>query len=94
MRLLIAVVTLLAIVLPAPQAREVVLGDLGRRVDDYLTRLTRFGFSGAVLVAMDDQIVLKKGYGLANRATNQPYTVDLVSCIGSVTKQFTGAAVL
>ena len=68
--------------------------DAARRVDEYLTRLIPYGFSGAVLVAHDGKIVLKKGYGLANRAARRPYDADMVSCIGSVTKQFTGAAIV
>ena len=68
--------------------------DAARRVDEYLTRLIPYGFSGAVLVAHDGKIVLKKGYGLANRAARRPYNADMVSCIGSVTKQFTGAAIV
>ena len=68
--------------------------EASRRVDAYLTRLVPYGFSGAVLIAHDGKIVLKKGYGLANRAAKQPYDADMVSCIGSVTKQFTGAAIL
>lgn len=73
---------------------EVRQGDAAGRIDDYLTRLVPHGFSGAVLVAADGKIVLKRGYGLANRATGLPYTVDMVSCIGSVSKQFTGAAIM
>lgn len=73
---------------------EVRQGEAAMRIDDYLSRLVPHGFSGAVLVAADGQVVLKKAYGLANRATNLPYTVDMVSCIGSVTKQFTGAAIV
>jgi CubicO group peptidase (beta-lactamase class C family) len=65
-----------------------------RRVDDYLTRLVPHGLSGAVLVARNGQVVLKKGYGLANRATGLAYSADMPSCIGSVTKQFTGAAIV
>jgi CubicO group peptidase (beta-lactamase class C family) len=75
-------------------AGEIVRGEMAARVDQYLTRLVPHGFSGAVLVARDGQVVLEKGYGFANRETRQPYTVDLVSCIGSVTKQFTAAAIL
>lgn len=73
---------------------EVLQGDAARRIDDYLTRLVPHGFSGAVLVAADGNVVLKKAYGFANKAENQPYTVDMVSCIGSVSKQFTGAAIV
>jgi hypothetical protein len=36
-------------------------GDAARRGDDYLTRLVPYGFSGAVLIARDDVVILKKG---------------------------------
>lgn len=75
-------------------AGQAALTDAARRVDDYLTRLVPYGFSGAVLVASHGDVVLKKGYGLANRVTKQPYTADMVSSVGSITKQFTGAAIV
>ncbi len=78
----------------AQPARDVVAGEIGARVDRYLSRLVPYGYSGAVLVAKDGTVLLKKAYGLADRETNQPYTIDMVSCIGSVTKQFTAAAIL
>ena len=89
---------------PAPlRPNEIRQGAEALRVDEYLTRLVPHGFSGAVLIAMvpkggnwttDGRVVLKKAYGLANRETGLAYTVDMVSCIGSVTKQFTGAAIV
>src|SRR5687767_14332924 len=89
---------------PAPlRANEVRQGAEAVRVDEYLTRLVPHGFSGAVLIATepkggnwttDGRVVLKKAYGLANRETGLAYTVDMVSYIGSVTKQFTGAAIM
>ncbi len=94
MRIPLIAAVVFTLVAAPPQAREIVSGDIGKRVDEFLTRLVPLGFSGAVLIAKDDQIVLKKGYGFANRETKTPYTVDLASCIGSVTKQFTGAAIL
>jgi CubicO group peptidase (beta-lactamase class C family) len=78
----------------APPAAGSAEGGAARRVDDYLTRLVPYGFAGAVLVAKDGQVVLEKGYGLADREGKRPYTPDMVSCIGSVTKQFTGAAIV
>jgi CubicO group peptidase (beta-lactamase class C family) len=78
----------------ATSGAQVVRGEVAARVDTYLSRLVPYGFSGAVLVAKDGQVILEKGYGLANRETKQPYTADMVSCIGSVTKQFTAAAIL
>jgi CubicO group peptidase (beta-lactamase class C family) len=69
-------------------------GELGRRLDDYLNHAADWGFSGAVLVAKDNQIALAKGYGFANRQRKIAFTADTPSCIGSITKQFTAAAVL
>lgn len=77
---------------PAPPAAAV--GPLGVRVDEYVSRLVPFGFSGAVLVAQDGKVALEKGYGLANREKHVPYAADTVSTIGSITKMFTAAAIL
>ena len=76
---------------PAPAAGPAAAA---ARVDAYLSRLVPYGFSGAVLIAHGQDIVLKKGYGLADREQKRPYTPDLVASIGSVTKQFTAAAIL
>ncbi len=78
----------------AEPAGAVVRGEIGARLDQYLSRLVPYGYSGAVLVAKDGAVLLEKAYGLANRETGQPYAIDMASCIGSVTKQFTAAAIL
>jgi CubicO group peptidase (beta-lactamase class C family) len=75
-------------------AEGVVRGDLGRRLNQYLTRLSPFGFSGVVLVAKDNRVVLSKGYGLTDRERNLPMTAETVVPVGSITKQFTAAAIL
>lgn len=69
-------------------------GDLGQRLDQHLTRLANFGFSGSVLVAKGRQIIFHKAYGLADRARNIPVTTATVFDIASITKQFTAAALL
>jgi len=85
---------LAAVVAVSAWESDVVTGQVGARVDGYLTRLSAFGFSGAVLVARDGQVVLSKGYGMANRAKGIPYTSATVGDIGSITKQFTAAGIL
>lgn len=48
----------------------------------------------AVLVMKEGKVVFKKGYGLAHVELGVPLQPDMVFRIGSVTKQFTAAAVL
>jgi len=52
----------------------------------------RVGFS--VAIVKDGRVVLAKGYGLRSLAEPSPVSNDTVFAIGSVTKQFTCAAVL
>jgi len=73
---------------------EVVSGELAARVDDYMTRLEAHGFAGTVLVADRDGIRLAKGYGEADREAGIPVRTDTVFTVGSITKQFTAAAIL
>lgn len=51
-------------------------------------------FSGAVLVARDGEILLDKGYGLANREWLIPNDGDTEFRLGSITKQFTAVAIM
>lgn len=52
------------------------------------------GFAGAVLVARDGEILLDRGYGMANREWNTPNTGDTKFRLASVSKQFTAVAVM
>jgi CubicO group peptidase (beta-lactamase class C family) len=47
-----------------------------------------------VVVTKGDDVMLQKGYGYADAESKAPWTPDTVSCIGSITKQFTAAAIL
>ncbi|GJE17699.1 serine hydrolase [Methylobacterium marchantiae] len=51
-------------------------------------------FSGAVIVARDGIPIFRRAYGPANREWAIPNTPDTVFRIGSITKQFTAAAIL
>lgn len=51
-------------------------------------------FSGSVLVARDGEVLLDRGYGLANREWNIPNDGDTKFRLASVTKQFTAVAVM
>ena len=62
-------------------------------IDDFLAKLNQNGFSGSVLVS-DGKEVFNKCYGFADRKNNIRCNENTVFDIGSVTKQFTGAAIL
>lgn len=67
--------------------------------DEEATRRFRESLSAdssgvAVLVARDGKVVFQGGFGLADIANKTPVTTDTKFRIGSITKQFTAAAIL
>jgi len=67
---------------------------IGARIDRYLSAMEAFGFSGSILVAHEGEVVLRAGYGLADREARRPCTPETVQSHGSITKQMTAAAIL
>ncbi len=64
-------------------------------VDAYFAPLLQEDLiSGSVLIARGDDILLAKGYGMANREHEIPNTPQTKFRLGSVTKQFTSAAIV
>lgn len=53
-----------------------------------------WGFQGSVLVAYKGKVILAKGYGMANYTFGEPNTPQTKFFIGSITKQFTAAAIM
>ena len=78
----------------AQNSTEVVNRELGQKIDHYLQKAEANGFAGSVLVARGEKIILARGYGLADRENKVKQTPETVFSIGSITKQFTGAAIL
>ncbi|HEX9953326.1 MAG TPA: serine hydrolase [Rubricoccaceae bacterium] len=74
--------------------RPVIRGPLAERLDAHLRDAAAAGFSGAVLLAHGDTVLLHQGYGLADREHGVPVTPETAFDIGSVTKPFTAAAIL
>src|SRR5258706_3786102 len=81
---------------PAVQAQNAnPLADAITKIDAVVTDFTtRDIFNGAVLIAKDENVLLSKGYGLANREWDIPNTPQTKFLIGSVTKQFTAIGIL
>ena len=66
-------------------------GGTGEALDRYLKES---GYQGAALVAKGGEVVLAQGYGLADREKKKPWTPETYVSVGSITKQFTAAAIL
>lgn len=64
------------------------------RLGTFLAEQAVDGFAGVVLVVKGDDILLRKGYGLADREAGIPFSDDTVFTVGSISKQFTGAAIM
>jgi CubicO group peptidase (beta-lactamase class C family) len=65
-----------------------------QKVSNIDAYLTASGVTGGLLIARNGIILLSKGYGWANEEAKTPITPNSIFNIGSVTKQFTGAAIL
>jgi len=77
-----------------PETNSVKKGETADQIDKHLTRMEERGYSGAILVAKKGEIILAKGYGYSNRENKVPFQTLSAFDIGSITKQFTGAAIL
>ncbi len=64
------------------------------RLDEVVQAYVPDRFMGSVLVARGDELVLNKSYGSANLEWNIPNTPETKFRLGSITKQFTAAAIL
>jgi CubicO group peptidase (beta-lactamase class C family) len=83
---------LLVAALPALSFAEV---SFEEGLKSHLGKLTKDNLPGlAILVARDGKIVYSGGFGVADTDTKTPVTAETKFRIGSVTKQFTAAAVL
>ncbi len=73
---------------------SLVIGPLAEKIDTYMTGLEAVGYSGALGVIKDNKLILAKGYGYADREKKQVFNRKTVFTIGSIAKQFTGAAMV
>jgi CubicO group peptidase (beta-lactamase class C family) len=65
------------------------------KLDSYITSFAEQDkFSGSVLVANDKEVLLSKGYGMANYELDIPATSQTKFRVASITKQFTAMAIM
>lgn len=86
-----AIVGSLALLLPGSAAIAAAPGSEARMLHERLRDAVRRGFSGAVLIARDDRVILHEGFGTVR---GQAIKRDDRFWISSTAKQFIAAAVL
>lgn len=65
------------------------------KLDEYLQAVARqHRLNGTVLIAEKGKILIQKGYGWRNEAAKIPNDTSSIYQLGSITKTFTGAAIL
>jgi CubicO group peptidase (beta-lactamase class C family) len=70
-------------------------GQIGAQIDNLLNQqVNNQQFSGSVLVAQNGQILLDKGYSMANQDSSTPNTPGTRFYLGSITKAFTAMSIL
>ena len=83
-------VALVLVASPRPQDSiqegPIVRGERGEQLHDWLSRCEAFGLHAAVLVEQDGEVLLRHGYGLADRAGARPITWRTRFDIGSLGK--------
>jgi CubicO group peptidase (beta-lactamase class C family) len=85
---------LVAVAFVLTTAAGAVAQDTARMEQVIQSHVSAGTFMGTVLVARDGKVVLDKAYGMANVEWDTPNTPDTKFRLGSITKQFTAAAIL
>jgi len=73
--------------------RPVVDGPVAVRIDSFMTAATEYGMAGTLLVEKDGKVILHQGYGIVDRGKRTGATTRTPYLLGSLSKQFTAAAV-
>lgn len=75
-------------------AQQTDSSEITQRIETYLSEFENAGFAGTVLIEIDGEKVISKGYGFKNLELNEKNTPNTIFDIGSLTKQFTASAIL
>jgi CubicO group peptidase (beta-lactamase class C family) len=68
---------------------------LESKIDHFINSLPEYeSFSGVIFISSGDNILINKGYGLANLSFSIPHTPDTKFWIGSITKSFVALLVM
>ena len=99
LKLILSVMALLAGIVTTALAQEPVrvdvkLGPTAEAINEDLLRRAKAGLNGAIVVEKDGKVVLKAGYGWSNKSEQVPFSTSTIAQVGSLTKQFTAAAIV
>jgi CubicO group peptidase (beta-lactamase class C family) len=64
------------------------------RIERHMAEYEEEGFAGSLLVVHKGEVLVKDGYGFSDRQQQIPNASNTVFDFGSLTKQFTGAAIV
>jgi CubicO group peptidase (beta-lactamase class C family) len=71
------------------------VGDRRSQIERLMTRLhEQHEFTGEVLVAEKGNVIYEGAFGVADRSTGRPYTTETRSCLASLSKPITAAAIM
>ena len=68
--------------------------EVDAKISEYMDRMVELGFSGGAFVYKSGEPIVSRGYGMADRESGVEFNESTHFPIGSLTKQFTGAAIL
>ena len=92
--ILFGLLSLCGSVVASPVVAGMDEGETVATVRAYLDTLEHEGFSGAVLVEFQGKVVISEGYGYSDVRNKRKNSTRTVFDIGSITKQFTAAAIM
>jgi len=77
-----------------PDATENHISSLEMKIDQYMSLEVQQGFSGVIAISTESGQKIYRAYGYSDKDKGLKNNIETVFDIGSLTKQFTGAAIL
>lgn len=89
------IIAFLAVAICAHAQIQPSAADIAAKTDEYMNALLKVkGVGGTVLISRNGERIVNRGYGYADAEAKVPNAPNTKFRIGSITKQFTAAAVL